>query len=150
MTATGGGFGPNPPGNPERPGVQPWPLPPGTGGFPPAPAPPGYPPPGYPPPGYPPPGYPPPGYPGWGYGAPYPSGYPPPAKTNPLAITALVLSVIGIVVAPLSLVGIVVGLIALNQVKRTGEAGQGLAIAGIAVGTAALVLGVLMTLAVLR
>jgi Domain of unknown function (DUF4190) len=86
----------------------------------------------YPQPGYPPPPTgmygPPAGY------APYPPAAPP---TNTMAILALVLA---FVFAPL---GIVFGIIARNQIARTGEGGDGLALAGIIVGgifTALLVL----------
>jgi hypothetical protein len=89
-----------------------------------------YPQPGYQPDGYPPPGYPPPGYPQpplGAYGA-YP-GYPPPARgTNTMAILALVFA---FVFAP---AGIVFGIIARNQIARTGEEGEGLALAGLIVG----------------
>jgi hypothetical protein len=79
----------------------------------------------YPQPGYPPPGYPPP--PVGAYGA-YP-GYPPPARgTNTMAILALVFA---FVFAP---AGIVFGIIARNQIARTGEEGEGLALAGLIVG----------------
>jgi hypothetical protein len=37
------------------------------------------------------------------------------------------------------------GVVALTQVKRTGEQGQGLAIAGIAVGAVTLILGFALT-----
>ena len=82
--------------------------------------PPGYPAPGYPPPGYPPPGYPPPGYPAPGF-------YRPP--TNTMAILALVF---GFVFAP---AGIVLGVMARKQIRETGEEGDGLALAGIIVGS---------------
>jgi hypothetical protein len=52
----------------------------------------------------------------------------PGARTNTLAIVALIL---GILVAP---GGIICGHIALNQIKRTGEAGHGLALAGTIIG----------------
>ncbi|MBU3750931.1 MAG: DUF4190 domain-containing protein, partial [Mycobacterium sp.] len=108
-----------------------------------------YPPPGYPPPpygpgyppgpmAYPPMGYPPAGYPG------YP-GYPPPVRsgTNSLAIAALVCSILGL--APLcgflfSIAGIVTGAVGINQIRRTGQSGYGLAIAGIVVGILTLVI----------
>lgn len=101
----------------------------------------GYPPPppfpgaaGYPPP-YPPPGYGHPGYPG-GY------GMSPPNTTNGLAIGSLVASVLslflcGIGLLP-ALVGIGLGIPALNQIKQSGQSGQGLAIAGIIVGVLSL------------
>ena len=51
-----------------------------------------------------------------------------PRPTNPMAIAALVSS---LVLAPL---GIIFGHISLSQIKRTGEDGRGLAIAGLAIG----------------
>ena len=62
--------------------------------------------------------YPPYGYPAYGY----------PPRTNTLAIVALVCSVL---FAPL---GIVFGHMSLSQIKRTGEEGRGLAIAGLVMG----------------
>jgi hypothetical protein len=50
------------------------------------------------------------------------------AKTNTLAIVALILGI----VVPIG--GIIVGPIALGQIKRTGEAGRGLAMAGLIIG----------------
>jgi peptidyl-prolyl cis-trans isomerase B (cyclophilin B) len=82
----------------------------------------------YPPPpygGYPPPygGYPPP----YGYPSGYP-GYAPPRPTNAMAIASLVCAFL---IAPL---GIVFGHMSLSQIKKTGEEGRGLAIAGLVVG----------------
>jgi hypothetical protein len=102
--------------------------------------------PGYPPPGYvaPPPGYapPPPGYgapPPYGY-APY--GYPQPiTRTNPLAIVALV------AVFVFSPIGIVLGHIARGQIRRSGEAGDGLALAALIVGY--VLIGLAVTLIVI-
>ena len=95
---------------PPSPGPQAYAPPPGYG------PPPGYsPPPGYPPPGYGPPGYPPPGF------------YRPP--TNSMAVLALVF---GFVFAP---VGIVLGVMARKQIRQTREEGDGLALAGIIVGS---------------
>lgn len=73
--------------------------------------------------------YPPPPYPGPGY-APY-YAYPPPptARTNTMAILALVLA---FVFAP---AGIVLGIVAVRQIRTTGEDGHGLAVAGIVVGS---------------
>jgi hypothetical protein len=115
--------------------------------------PPGYeaPPPGYgqqPPQGSPPPGYgppsgygqqsgygPPPGYgqqSGYGPAPAYGPGYGPqfygPRQTNTMAILALVMA---FVAAP---AGLVLGIIARKQIRRTGEEGDGLALAGIIVG----------------
>lgn len=111
------------------------------------PPPPGYP--GYPPP--PPPGYPaypppPPGYqatpPTSGWGDDTMSAYDRPAvtNTNGLAIASLVSSVVGLLCGIGSLIGIILGVIALNQIKQTGQGGHGLAVAGIVVGAASMVI----------
>lgn len=62
---------------------------------------------------------------------PTPPAYSAPAvgpKTNTLAIVALILGIL----VPIG--GIIVGHISLNQIKRTGEAGHGLALAGTIIG----------------
>jgi hypothetical protein len=61
------------------------------------------------------------------YGQPPAAGYYAP-PTNTLAILALVLA---FVIAP---GGIICGHIALSQIKRTGEGGRGLAVAGLIIG----------------
>jgi len=61
------------------------------------------------------------------YGQPAAPGYYAP-PTNTLAILALVLSFV------VSLGGIICGHIALSQIKRTGEGGRGLALAGLIIG----------------
>lgn len=67
-----------------------------------------------------------------GYSAPQPYGQGPqfqgPPPTNTLAIIALVGSFF------VSLVGVICGHIALGQIRRTGEGGRGLAIAGLVIG----------------
>lgn len=63
--------------------------------------------------------------------APYgttPDGAPLGPRTNTLAIIALVLGI----VVPIG--GIICGHLALGQIKRTGEAGHGLAMAGLIIG----------------
>jgi hypothetical protein len=122
--------------------------------------PPGYPPPSYPPPGYtPPPSYPPPvdtgypppptyGTPAPGYGPPpsypgYAGGYQQPGVTNPLAIWSLVASLIGVICGIGSIVGIVLGVLALNQIKENRQGGHGLAVAGIVVGVASMIISAL-------
>lgn len=74
------------------------------------------------------PGYPPaPAHPGY---APAPYGYAPfVPRTNTLAIVALVLGLVGV-----SLGGVICGHIALSQIRRTGEGGRGMAIAGLVLG----------------
>lgn len=64
----------------------------------------------------------------YGYPAQYSYGYPPPRQTNTLAIAALVCA---FVFAPL---GIVFGHLSLSQIKKSGEEGRGLAIAGLVIG----------------
>jgi len=100
---------PPPPGSGQ---YGPWNQPPAGGAWPPPAGFGGYPGPG----GYPPPA----GYPG--------PGYPPQRKpgTNGFAIAALIFGIIGGLV-----LGYIFGFIALSQTKRTGQAGRGLAIAGL-------------------
>ncbi|MCU1477941.1 MAG: hypothetical protein JWQ64_2634 [Subtercola sp.] len=87
---------------------------------------------------YPPAQYPPAQYPPAQYApAPYPTAPP----TNVLAIIALVLAF----VFPIG--GIVLGHIALSQIKRTGEQGHGLALAGTIIGYAFTILAILAVIA---
>lgn len=79
------------------------------------------------------------GQPGWQ--APGPAGQPGPAKTNTLAIIALIVS---IVVS--NLIGLILGIIALNQIKRTGEGGRGLAVAAIVIGAVLTVIGLIVAI----
>ncbi|MEJ7584991.1 MAG: DUF4190 domain-containing protein [Acidimicrobiales bacterium] len=75
---------------------------------------------------------------GWG---PYPIQ--PPRKVNGLAIAALCTSIgavlftftcgIGIIAGP---VGAILGHVSLGQIKRSGEEGRGLALAGVIIGWA--------------
>ena len=80
----------------------------------------------------------------YGYAA-YPPQYGP--RTNALAIVSLVSSLVGLVVwflAPIA--GIITGHIALGQIKRTGEAGQGMAMAGLIIGYVLTGLSVLLVI----
>src|SRR5206468_1584997 len=74
----------------------------------------------------------------------YPGYAPAPAanRTNGLAIAALISSFF------ISLLGVILGHIALNQISRTGEGGRGLAIAGLVIGYAGIVIGVLVFISV--
>jgi peptidyl-prolyl cis-trans isomerase B (cyclophilin B) len=92
--------------------------------------------------------YPPPGAHGGYYGFP---GHPQPRQTNAMAIVSLVCA---FVFAPL---GILFGHISLSQIKKTGEEGRGLAIAGLVIGylitvftVVVLLLGVLLVVQVAR
>ena len=55
-------------------------------------------------------------------------GYPQKAKTNGLAIAALVCSFF------CGILGIILGIVAIGQINKTNEGGKGLAIAGSAIG----------------
>jgi peptidyl-prolyl cis-trans isomerase B (cyclophilin B) len=88
----------------------------------------------------PPPYYPPPPH----YGSPYGSGpypYPAPPPTNGMAIASLICA---FVFAPL---GIVFGHISLSQIKKTGEEGRGLAIAGLVISYLVTVLSIVVVVA---
>ena len=56
-------------------------------------------------------------------------GYPPVRPTNVLGIITLVLGVLGFAIVP-----VVTGHIALAQIKRTGEDGRGITLAGLVLG----------------
>jgi hypothetical protein len=136
----------------------------------------GYPPPGPPPPGYgqplgyeqppvyggppyppgppqfsgPPPGYGPPPYQGGYYPPEYLGGYGPPgamqAGTNGLAVASLIASFTGILCCIGSIVAIVLGGIAISQIKQNRQEGYGLAVAGIVIGIATMVVGFIVAL----
>jgi peptidyl-prolyl cis-trans isomerase B (cyclophilin B) len=73
------------------------------------------------------------------------SGYAPAQsnKTNGLAIASLITSFF------ISIVGIILGHIALSQIKRTGENGRGLAIAGLVIGYVSLAIGIIAAISML-
>ena len=139
MSAPGGGFGEGSHGDEANPPPPDW--------TPPAYSPPGYgQPPGYGGPPGPPPGYgplPPPN-PGGYYPAPdYSGGYGHPQAMQPgmngLAIASLISSFVGVLCCIGSILAIVLGAIALGQIKRTRQDGYALAVAGIAIGAAGLI-----------
>lgn len=91
------------------------------------------------------------GYPA--YGAPaYPAapayGAPAGAKTNTLAIVSLIASISGFIILPFigSIVGIITGHMSLSQIKRTGEGGRGMGLAGTIVGWVGLALAIIGTI----
>ncbi|MBD8583235.1 DUF4190 domain-containing protein [Frigoribacterium sp. CFBP 13729] len=59
------------------------------------------------------------------------------AKFNTLAIVGFVLAFV------VNIAGVVVSFIALSQIKKTGERGRGLAIAGIIIGLLSIVFGII-------
>ena len=88
-------------------------------------------------------GYPPPG-------AEFYPGYSPAAKTNGTAIAALATGIVGWTVVPFfaSIAAVVLGHVARAQIRRTGEQGSGLALAGLILGyTGTVVIGAFTVLA---
>lgn len=70
----------------------------------------------------------------------YQNAYPAQAKTNVLAIIALVAAFV------MPLAAIIMGHIALSQIRRTGEQGHGLAKAGLILGYVFTAVGVLVAI----
>jgi hypothetical protein len=130
-------------------GVPPTPPPPPAAGQPGQPAQPGYGQPGYGQPSYGQPGYGQPAQPGYGQPG-YGTGAPT-TKTNVLAIVSLIASIAGIVIFWFigSVVGIICGHISMNQIKKTGEEGRGLALAGLIVGYIGIALSIIAVIAVI-
>jgi hypothetical protein len=87
-------------------------------------------------------------------GQPYPPyqqpywGYPPPRPTNGLAVAAFVCGLAQFVVVLTFIPAIVCGHLARAQIRRTGEAGGGLALAGLILGYVggALLIGLVLAL----
>lgn len=117
----------------EHPDAPPPPPPPPAAYAPPPPAP------AYPPPA---PAYPPPGY--------GPPGYPVKAKANGLALTSMILGIVGITVGlcliffpVMPILAVVFGHIGLTQIRKTGAPGRGYAITGLVTGYIGIALAVL-------
>jgi Domain of unknown function (DUF1707)/Domain of unknown function (DUF4190) len=73
------------------------------------------------------------------------SGVTPVAKTNGLAMASLACGIAQFGFGPVATIpAIVFGHVALHQIRRTGEQGTGLALAGLILGWAALILGILL------
>lgn len=66
--------------------------------------------------------------------------------TNALAIASLIASFTGLLCCIGSIVAMVLGAIALDQIKRTRQEGFGLAVAGIVIGIATLVVTLVVVL----
>ncbi|MCV7192114.1 DUF4190 domain-containing protein [Mycolicibacterium brumae] len=82
-----------------------------------------------------PPGYAPPPMPSPYYGGYDPYGAPGvPMGTNGKAIASLVCSLLGLFCGITSIVGIILGFLGMNETKRTGQDGYGLALAGTIIG----------------
>jgi hypothetical protein len=67
------------------------------------------------------------------YGQPYGYGYPPPPRTNGLAIASMVLGILWLYWVG-SILALVFGYVARKQIRERGEAGGGMATAGIVLG----------------
>jgi Domain of unknown function (DUF4190) len=74
-----------------------------------------------------------------GFPPPY-GGYPQPASTNGLAIASLILALTFFC----AIAGLICGIIALNQIKTTGQGGRGLAIAGIVISALSITVGTVL------
>lgn len=89
----------------------------------------------------PPPPPPPPGYPQ------QPGAVAPQQKTNGLAIASLVVSLVALLCCSggilVGAIGVILGVVAGNQIKQSGENGEGMAKAGVIIGAIAVVLGIL-------
>ena len=81
------------------------------------------------------------------------SGEPPASKTSGLAITGLILGLVGVCFVPLGIVALVLGIMALNQISDSGRAltGRGMAITAtvlgglsIAIAPLALMVGIML------
>jgi hypothetical protein len=73
----------------------------------------------------------------------------PVAKTNGLAIASLACGLAQFMFGPLATIpAIVFGHVARGQIKRTGEQGAGLALAGLILGWAAVILGIVLIIVV--
>jgi len=72
------------------------------------------------------------------------------AKTNGFAIASLACGLGQFAVGPVATIAaIVLGYVARSQIKRTGEQGAGLALAGLALGWAVVILGIVLIVLVL-
>lgn len=83
--------------------------------------------------------------------APAYAAYPQGPKTNTLAIVSLVSSLVGVFVIPVigQIVGIITGHMSLSQIKRTGENGRGLGLAGVIIGWVTLGLAIIGVIALI-
>lgn len=75
-------------------------------------------------------------------------GQPTAAKNNTLAVVSLVASLAGLVSGIGFLVGIICGHISLGQIKKTGEQGRGMAVAGLIIGYVGIVLSIIVAIVI--
>jgi drug/metabolite transporter (DMT)-like permease len=74
--------------------------------------------------------------------------YPPVRPTNGLAIAALVCGIVAFVTGITCIPAIICGHIARRQIRRTGEQGDSMALAGLILGYVSAVLSIVMVLAI--
>jgi len=96
-----------------------------------------------------------PGYPGYGY-APPAAPVPLSAPNNGMAIASMVVSIAGVATlicygggALLGIVGAILGHVARKQIRERGEAGDGMALAGVIIGWITTALGLLAIAAII-
>lgn len=75
-----------------------------------------------------------------GYGPSSSYAYPSAAGTNPLAIVSLACSLLGLIIFFPAIAGVICGHIARGQIRESGQNGGGLALAGLIIGYAWLIL----------
>lgn len=75
-----------------------------------------------------------------------PSGTVAGGKTNTLAIVSLIASLAGLITGLGFIVGIICGHIALSQIKKTGENGRGMALAGTIIGYVGIAISIIITI----
>ena len=69
---------------------------------------------------------------------------PPSAATNRMAVASLVCSLFGWLCIVGPLLGLIFGLVALHQIRETGQRGRGMALAGIMIGGILVALGIVV------
>jgi hypothetical protein len=77
------------------------------------------------------------------YGQPYAYGAPVTPPQNSMALTSMILSLVGLATWITAPIGAILGHVALKQIRETGESGEGMAKTGIIVGWIITGLGVL-------
>lgn len=86
------------------------------------------------------------------YGQPYGQSYGPPVlapRTNGMAIAALACGIGGFFVFPASFAAVVLGHMARREIRRTGEAGDGMATTGLVLGYIGTAIGVLILVGII-
>ncbi|MEZ5116892.1 MAG: DUF4190 domain-containing protein [Candidatus Nanopelagicales bacterium] len=67
---------------------------------------------------------------------------PPPPSTNGFAVAALICGLLAFLTGITAVLGIIFGLVALSQIKKTGQQGRGMAIAGLVISIVILVISI--------